>query len=66
MRKYQVIARPVKANYISYGEDYQFVPHLNVFEQSEEPIFTGILDHLERPIYSIPEREPLGFITYKA
>ena len=65
MRKYQVEKLEEKANYINVWDDISFVPNVSVYETSREPVYIGIVDHLERRIYSIPDKPRMGFIVHK-
>lgn len=63
MRKYKVVAwRGPKAIKAEYWEDTPFLPNLTVYE-NEDATFTGLVDEHERPIYSFPDRQPIGFTS---
>ena len=61
MRKYKVIPKAFAPKANEYWEDRPFLPGLAVYETEETPVFTGLLDHMENPIYSIPDKHPIGF-----
>jgi hypothetical protein len=51
--------QPIKAD---YWEDTPFLPNLTVYD-NEDATFTGLVDEHERPIYSFPDKQPIGFTT---
>jgi len=63
VRKYKVIAKGIKPKSYDYWEDVPFLPALSVYETDETPVYTGLVDQAENPIYSIPDKRPIGFIN---
>lgn len=66
MRKYQVVAncKPMKSE--EYWEARPFLPNLNVYEPDDSPVYTGLVDMHERPIYAIPDKPLIGFTYHKS
>lgn len=60
MRKYKVIPKSF-APKADYWEDRPFLPNIVTYEPDDTPVFTGLLDHMENPIYRFPDKRLIGF-----
>ena len=64
MRKYKII--PVRnldvGNY--YFDEEPLCPNLTVYDGIAEPRDTGLVDQYENPIFSVVEKDRIGFIDY--
>ena len=61
MKRYFTIPRPAKADAISDGDGWVSSTATVVLEPHQEPRHTGLYDAHGAPLYSVEEREPVGF-----
>ena len=59
--RYIALARPPRSDIYYEGDGGTFIPQLMVYEQSDEPRETGLLDASGVRLYRVRERIKLGF-----
>lgn len=62
MNRYVTIANRPRAGVSDYLHDYvDDRQGVTVVEDIQEPVDTGLFDHLGRPLYRLPDTVPMGF-----